>query len=590
MARKLVMAEKPDKNAAKPQKAAAPDHLTMKLFAPGMSALHRAGLGGLACTLKAMERQFANGQLAKSKLPAPFIDGQPPWEIGEHSVTLKFGKPEQAGEYLRKLFEFAFQIDDGVIYLPGQYGEIPPPTHVRVAIQNGIQNTFLQHGPTCGSRSGERTVTVQIDDHPFSSTHDVFTSYKHQGWFWLDRDEKSKETDPTTGKKLKTGKRIQLAQGFPAVESDGTISRELHEIDNKLFPGGIVRHDRFRQSAVRETSAGLICLHFSLVGCLTLNVNRVTAVLLVPEVQNLLDFAAFRQWITPSTLRECQIANAADAAIQAQIRLHSHKLLVQSGIPSFSALTCRPTKWNEKQKPRVATLSVTAVSPPVLRRFERALACLPPRLVPPKAEQRGKRIAKASRSPTSFWADSIVRPLIAENLARGRPWYERFVGMLTKRNPATDKPFHDQLPAERKGLHDMIADDTMWDDEGETLVVKAVHEAVRQNLGRIKEETDGKGDRPPSQATKNRWNRFQERLRIDLAKAKRADDARHTLCDLFSRAGRIPVLIEGWRLVLPKLSPTRWRLTRDLALLALCSYEGQDRSTTDAHADEPTHT
>ena len=116
MARKLKMAEKADKQAAKPQKAAAPDHLTMKLFAPGMSALHRAGLGGLACTLKAMERQFANGQLAKSKLPAPFIDGQPPWEIDEHSVTLKFGKPEQAGEYLRKLFEFAFAVrKDGLI-------------------------------------------------------------------------------------------------------------------------------------------------------------------------------------------------------------------------------------------------------------------------------------------------------------------------------------------------------------------------------------------------------------------------------------------------------------------------------------------
>ena len=32
---------------AKVAKPVAPDHLTMALFTPGMTALHRAGLGGL---------------------------------------------------------------------------------------------------------------------------------------------------------------------------------------------------------------------------------------------------------------------------------------------------------------------------------------------------------------------------------------------------------------------------------------------------------------------------------------------------------------------------------------------------------------
>ena len=50
----------------------APDQLTMRLFAPGMSALHRAGLGGLACTLKAMERQYENGLLAEIQTAGAF--------------------------------------------------------------------------------------------------------------------------------------------------------------------------------------------------------------------------------------------------------------------------------------------------------------------------------------------------------------------------------------------------------------------------------------------------------------------------------------------------------------------------------------
>ena len=39
-----------------------PTSLTLDLFAPGMTMLHRAGLGGLACSLRAMERQAQGNQ------------------------------------------------------------------------------------------------------------------------------------------------------------------------------------------------------------------------------------------------------------------------------------------------------------------------------------------------------------------------------------------------------------------------------------------------------------------------------------------------------------------------------------------------
>ncbi len=181
----------------------------------------------------------------------------------------------------------------------------------------------------------------------------------------------------------------------------------------------------------------------------------------------------------------------------------------------------------------------------------------------------------------SFRADSVVRPLVAENLALGRRWYGGFVKLMTRINPATGKPYRNQVPFERGGLNAMISDRQIWDDEGEALVVRAVHEAIRNSLGRIKEETDGPGNKPPSQATKNRWTKFQETLRLGLAGAKTANDARHALCDLFSRAGRVPALIEGWQLVLPKLADRRWQLTRDLALLALASYSGRGSDAND---------
>jgi CRISPR-associated protein Cas8a1/Csx13 len=240
-------------------------------------------------------------------------------------------------------------------------------------------------------------------------------------------------------------------------------------------------------------------------------------------------------------------------------------------------MTFTPTPWASQQKSRVATILVPSGETRTLDLYERAATHLPARIATRTVREstgRGRQRAVVERQE-HFRADSVVRPLVAENLALGRSWYARFVNLMNKLNPATGKPFRNQLPFERGGLNAMISDPQMWDDEGESLVVKAVHEAIRQTLGRIKEETDGKGDKPPSQATKNRWTKFQETLRIALAGAKTANDARHALCDLFSRAGHVPALIAGWQVVLPKLADRRWQLTRDLALLALASYSGK---------------
>jgi CRISPR-associated protein Cas8a1/Csx13 len=542
-----------------PGRSPKPD-LTVELFAPGMSLLHRAGLGGLACTLKAMERHYEAGLLRDAALPTPLVDGQFPWKVTTDSVWLNFGTPENAGCYLKKLFSFAFQIREGVIYLPGQYPDPPPSLAVRTAIQDGIQNTFLQHGPTCGSRSGERTVTVIVDEAFVSFTHDVFTSYKHQGWFWLDRDEKAKGKDPATGKKLKTGQRIRLHQSFPAVAEDWTLSGSLHEIDNKLSPGGIVRHDRFGESAIRETDAGLICLHFALVGCLTLSVNAVMAVLLIPEVPDLHMFSDQRRWLTPQTLRECRVAGAADAVLQAQIRVRARQSMIDIDVPGCLAMTCRPTQWNKKQKCRVATTQVSVGSDTVLDRYERALAWLPPRL---------KHVGEHD----AYWVDSAIRPLIAENLASGRAWYSDFVSIYRSSRP--------HLESDRRGLNTMITDDQMFDLPAEVPVVRALHDALR---ARFRDISDIYRDRPNLRKQKykdeaDKWGRA-------FAGAMTLDQFRKALCDLFRRAGQNTELQERWQLFLPMLRPATWQHTRDLALIGICSYQPRSESETGPQATE----
>lgn len=549
--------------AKKPVKPTAPDHLTMQLFAPGMSALHRAGLGGLACTLKAMERQYGEGRLAKSKLPALFVDGAPPWDIDEQSITLRFGKPEKAGVYLQRLFEFAFAIrKDGLIELPGQHSS-EPMTPLLADIQSGLTLTFLQHGKV-------RTLAkepIAVGYNPESDgIPGVIVEYRKCSYF-----------------KHQEGWREFL-------DNKGQFEAGTIKVDGPISPGSVVRHVAFTgPTAAADPPERMLPLYFALVGCVALPVNRGVAVLLVPEVESLLDFLFDRPWMTPSSARQAQVPNAADAALQSQVRIRAKNTMRGTAIPGCYAMTFTPTPWASQQKSRVATIHIPGGDEKTLNRFERAFAIMQPRIVARVVKEttgRGKQKTVVEHNE-SFRADSIVRPVIADNLASGRKWYAGFTQLMTRTNPATNKPYRNQLSFERKGLYKMISDSTMWDQEGEALVVQAVHEAIRQSLGRIRQDTDGQGAKHLSQATKNRWERFRERLRLDLAGAKTQAQVRFVLSDLFSRGGSNSVLRKSWEKVLPVIR-SDWQLARDLGLLALASYAG--RGETDSDSEEKSDT
>ncbi|HZT80069.1 MAG TPA: type I-MYXAN CRISPR-associated Cas8a1/Cmx1 [Gemmataceae bacterium] len=530
----------------------------MRLFAPGMSLLHRAGLGGLACTLKAMEREYEAGRLSESKLPAPFADGKPPWDIDEQSVTLRFGRPENAGEYLKKLFAYAFGIrNDGLIMLPGQHAT-EPAAPVLADLQSGLTLTFLQHGKV---RQLAKEPTLVSYDPEGEGVPGVVVQYrkcagfKHQnGW-----------------------------EDF--VDKNGCLVSGTIKVDGPISPGTVVRHVVYTaDTAAEDPPERMLPLYFALVGGLALPVNRGVAALLVPDVVNLLDFVYDRPAMTPSKATECQIANAADAAFRAQVRVRDNPVrsahvgarardvLAGSAIPGCYAMTFTPTAWASQQKSRVATIYIPPGDDKRLDRFERALTHLPPRVaVRTVRETKGKgRQKSVTERFEAFRTDSIVRPLIAENLALGRPWYAGFVRLMTRIDPASGKPYRDRLIFERKGLHDMISDETMWDEAGESIVVRAVHEALRSRYGQIAEE-----NRDNPVAMRNRFSGEYDRWRLAFAGAKTADQFRKALCDLFSRAGSNAVLRESWQDVLPMLRASAWQHARDLALLGLCSYRGR---------------
>ena len=115
-----------------------------------------------------------------------------------------------------------------------------------------------------------------------------------------------------------------------------------------------------------------------------------------------------------------------------------------------------------------------------------------------------------------------------------------------------------------------------WDISGEKTIVRAVQEAMRCRYGRIAAENPNN-----SAAMKKRMTREYERRRLAFVGAKTADALRYALADLWSRSGSNSVLREAWMQVLPLLSNEKWQLTRDLALIALASYQGKEQENID---------
>ena len=345
------------KKKATRKKPPPPDRLTMRLFAPGMTEMHRAGLGGLAATLHLIEQKARDNELEDDEIPGgPWADGdEPPWEIEPYAITLRFGEPEKAKEFLQRLFAFAFSLDGSILSLPSQYdGDVP--VIIRAIIQQGITLTFLQHGQT---RKLAKTAT-QLNYNPegkpgqdVAFEYKACSYYKHQSG-WKDLIDKK----------------------------NGTLNPKPIEVSGPISPGAVVRHNAFSgQTKIEETADLILPLYFSLIGCLTMSINRGSGVLIVPEMNDLTEFMALRPLMTPRVPRDCQITGSSDAVLQAMVRLKADEKAKQFNLPGCHAITFQPTPWASQQKSRVNAVHVPASSTESLNQFKTALACLPPKVV-----------------------------------------------------------------------------------------------------------------------------------------------------------------------------------------------------------------
>jgi CRISPR-associated protein Cas8a1/Csx13 len=525
-----------------------PDCLTMNLFSPGMTILHRAGLGGLVGSLRYIERAANRGEIDGSALPGgPWHQSGPPWTITEQTVTLHFGpEANAASDYFCRLFAISFSIRDGLVYMPGQYGALPPSVSIRAALQDGLLLTFYDHGPQSRGLGGRMPISFEIDGATITIDYPRMEWYKHQ----------------------REGARLAIASCC----TPQALSRSF-------YPGAVERHAKYSgATSITNGASLLVPLLFAPVGCFALRMGgrrvkiqgkrifKAGGAIIMPDFTDLLEAPSIIGAFTPHEVRETRVLSLGDAALGAELRLRAANLLSSPAMTGVRAVWCCAADWNSKMQPvnRMFWIDQSTLSDHQLNRYASAVASL------------GSRIF-TNEEGVSHWIDSVVRPLVADNLALGRPWYQDFTRLMVA-NDGRGRPIRDQLRFEQGGLQTMISDPNAL-TEAERILVCSMHQAIRNNLGRIRQETDG--SRPLSQATKNRWKRFRERLRLALVGAKTSDQCRNAICTLFANAGVLKELKDGWQIVVPMLRDSRWMFARDLALLALASYARQDEDSTD---------
>ena len=510
--------------------------LTINLFGPGMTALHKVGLAGLWMTLKALEDDPHALKLLR--------EAGGSWERAETSVSLHWNRNSEP--FFKALFEESFKIDgNGLLWFPALGSPMDHPQHA-VVLQEAVLGSFLQHGrirKADKSQDPQGKVSVDVDETPLVLRFHRMTYYTHQ-------DAKFSATT-------------------------------VNSLAGWHFPGGAVRHVGLGQdsTALEEIPEYALALRFAPIGAIYFEVRRPTMrpryALVLPEVSDLERYAQAKACFLRYGVQQLYSAGTAEAGLRVLAELQASGLLHDIDSALCRVVSFGTVPWSSQQKTRVELFTVCASSEHILRTFAMCQQLLKPRFVKPK-----------NNDP--FWDVPQVPDLVARNLSEGRDWWEGFANFVADqerrdhvlgyvRDKKTKRTIKILL-GEKGGLTKMVDDKEAFPAGPERTFVLACHEAWRRRLGQI-------GDRASRERTPFRdlANREFERLRVTFSRCKNAASLRAAVTDFWARAGgSLPPLQMNWSDVITLLDEKNWQKAKDLALLALASYKPATKEEEDA--------
>lgn len=504
--------------------------MVLRLNSPGMTTLHKAGLAGLYMTLRALEEK---GEKVKEL----------EWELGPKQIVLNWtGTTPRAA--FQDLIESSFRLEDGFIVLTGLEVSGPLSIDQKHHLYTALLNSFLQFGRHRQTGS-KRELAYEIDDRRF----------------WI------RDFAP-----IKEFRHQRAADDF--IDKDGFF-KESVEAAGWLYPGGGQRHVAHAATKLNEPINLALPLLFAPAGVVYYTIKsrakgrKARLAMLIPEINDLEVYALIRQALMAQGVDELTASSASDAALRMLITIKANQF--GNELSSFlgGSFVCRVitfgiVDWNEKQKSRTGTQSVFSGALPGFENYRKAAAIFKNRWQQVQAERdrKGNLTSPEHYFVTTF----LAREFIADNIARGRVWYDDIATYISKRET------REQLQYERKELNEMV-EAASYEDDSERLFIHVCHECWRRRLGKLGQRAKSEGAIFEVLARKE-----SERLRTSLARCKNAESLRETVVDFWSRAGANELLRgDGLAKLLPLFDEKNWKKARDLALLALISYQPQNK-------------
>ncbi len=507
--------------------------MTLKLNAPGMTSLHKAGLAGLYMTLKAFDKNDIE------------IEGLN-WNLEEKNITLHWSEetPKNAFE---KLVKKSFFIDDnGFIRLYGLEANREMTLEQRHLLYQSLLNSFLQFGPHRPT-GNKKTLSYKLDQ---DSEKSIFI----------------KEFAP-----IKKIRQHEAVNDF--IDKNGKFNSNLN-VAGWLYPGASQRHVAHNVTTLNESLNLALTLLFAPVGVIYYLIRskakgrKSRLALLIPEIKDLNAYAEVRQVIASQGVIDLTASSSSDAALRMLIAIKANSSTNEFAKRMSENFLCRIitfgiVSWNEKQKSRTATRTVISGK---LKGFENYH--LADSIFKNKWQQvQEKRDRKGEiTEPEHFFITTFCgREMIADNIANNKSWYHNISEYLANRET------REQLYYERKELGQMVKE-AEYENENERIFIEVCHEGWRRRMGKL-------GQRASRENTSfsNLANKEREKLRTSLGRCKNAETLRETVIDFWSRAGSIEQLQGGGLAkILPLFDEKNWRKAKDLALLALISYQAPE--------------
>ena len=339
--------------------------LTLSLWNTCPTQLHRAGLGGLWFVLKSL-----------SSVKDFKID----WDISPDNDEITLAWDCSDFEALTWLLSQAYQLtQEGIIKIPANGNSTQLE---QIAIHKGITSIFYLQ-PRAIKSPGKTIQSLPIDEQQIEVEYKPLEYYPHQ--------------DLRT---LKPFKKDQFKPHIPIV--------------SWLYPGGGNLHEALgAKTKLEETPEGLIALAFAPIACSYYRVRsrlkqtKSLWALIIPDVENLEDFANSRQQQNQIRYLDYFVSGISDASLKYLTALAATKTTKNNAVSGCQVWVFGAVPWS-KQTPITAKQTVS-IEAEIAKYYELCRQKLP----------NGIKVGKNG----TFIDVSFGREIAAENLIRGKPWY-----------------------------------------------------------------------------------------------------------------------------------------------------------------------